>query len=131
MELLDKILSKENLNQAYKKVYQNKGACGVDGITIEELLGYLKENGNGIIEKIKARKYKPQPAKRVEIPKGNGKMRKLGIPVVVDRVIQQAIAQILTPIYEEQFNDCSFEFRLNRSCEMAVIKALEFMNIHG
>ena len=128
MELLDKILSKENLNQAYKKVYQNKGACGVDGITIEELLGYLKENGNGIIEKIKARKYKPQPVKRVEIPKGNGKMRKLGIPVVVDRVIQQAIAQILTPIYEEQFNDCSFGFRPNRSCEMAVIKALEFMN---
>ena len=128
MELLDEILAKENLNNAYKKVYQNKGASGIDGIKVEELKEYLKEHKEEIITKIRNRKYKPQPVKRVQIPKENGKERKLGIPTVVDRVIQQAIVQVLTPIYEEQFSDSSYGFRPNRSCEMAVIKALEILN---
>ena len=128
MELLEEILTKENLNKAYQQVYQNKGASGIDGITVEELKEYLKEHKEEIITKIRNRKYKPQPVRRVEIPKENGKKRKLGIPTVVDRVIQQAIAQVLNPIYEKQFSETSYGFRPNKSCEMAIVKALELMN---
>ena len=128
MELLEKILSKDNLNKAYKQVYRNKGASGVDGITVEELSSYIKEHKEEILWQIRNRKYKPQPVRRVEIPKENGKMRKLGIPSVIDRVLQQAIVQVLTPIYEEQFSNSSYGFRPKRSCEMAVIKALECFN---
>lgn len=128
MELLGKVLSKENLNKAYKQVYKNKGASGVDGVTIEELFAYIKEHKEEILWQIRNRKYKPQPVRRVYIPKENGKMRNLGIPSVIDRVIQQAIVQVLTPIYEEQFSNTSYGFRPNRSCEMAVIKALECFN---
>ena len=122
------ILSKDNLNKAYKQVYRNKGASGVDGITVEELSSYIKEHKEEILWQIRHRKYKPQPVRRVEIPKENGKMRKLGIPSVIDRVLQQAIVQVLTPIYEEQFSNSSYGFRPKRSCEMAVIKALECFN---
>ena len=128
MELLEKVLSKENLNKAYKQVYKNKGASGVDGVTVEELFAYIKEHKEEILWQIRNRKYKPQPVRRVYIPKENGKLRKLGIPSVIDRVIQQAIVQVLTPIYEEQFSNNSFGFRPNRSCEMAVIKVLECFN---
>ena len=128
MELLEKVLSKENLNNAYKEVYNNKGASGVDGVTVEKLFAYIKEHKEEILWQIRNRKYKPQPVRRVYIPKENGKMRKLGIPSVIDRVIQQAIVQVLTPIYEEQFSNNSYGFRPNRSCEMAVIKALEYFN---
>ena len=128
MELLEKVLSKDNLNMAYKQVYKNKGASGVDGVTIEELFSYIREYQEEILWKIRNRKYKPQPVRRVYIPKENGKMRKLGIPCVIDRVIQQAIVQVLTPIYEEQFSNNSYGFRPNRSCEMAVFKVLECFN---
>ena len=128
MELLEKVLSKDNMNLAYKQVYKNKGASGVDGVTVEELYAYIKEHREEILWQIRNRKYKPQPVKRVLIPKENGKMRKLGIPCVIDRVIQQAIVQVLTPIYEEIFSDNSYGFRPNRSCEMAVIKVLEIFN---
>ena len=128
MELLDKILNQENLNKAYKKVVSNKGVAGVDGITVDEVAEYIKEHKKEIISKIKERKYKPQPVKRVQIPKENGKMRNLGIPTVIDRIIQQAIVQILSPIFEEQFNDNSFGFRPGKSCEQAVLKALEYLN---
>lgn len=128
MEILDKILSKENLNEAYLQVYRNKGTNGVDGITVEELKDYLRENKDKIIDSIKTRKYKPQPVLRVEIPKENGKMRKLGIPTVVDRVIQQAISQVLSPIYEKQFSNSSYRFRPGRSCEMAIVRSLELLN---
>ena len=128
MDLLERILSRENLNKAYKRVYANRGASGVDGVTIEELLDYLKEHKNELIESIRARKYKPQPVRRVEIPKDNGKKRQLGIPTVVDRVIQQAITQMLSPIYEKQFSDSSYGFRPGRSCEMAIIRSLELLN---
>jgi len=128
VELLERILTKENLNEAYKRVYANKGASGVDGVTVEELLDHLKEHKAELMESIRARRYKPQPVRRVEIPKDNGKMRQLGIPTVVDRVIQQATAQVLSPIYEKQFSDSSYGFRPGRSCEKAVIRSLELMN---
>lgn len=128
MELLEEILSRENMNQAYRSVYRNKGIAGVDGLTVEELKGYLKINKERILNEIRARKYKPQPVLQIEIPKDNGKKRKLGIPTVVDRVIQQSILQVLSPIYEAQFSDSSYGFRPNRNCEKAVIKSLELMN---
>ena len=128
MELLDKILNQENLNKAYKKVVSNKGVAGVDGVTVDEVANYIKERKEEIINKIKERKYKPQPVKRVQIPKENGKTRNLGIPTVIDRIIQQAMVQVLSPIFEEQFNDNSFGFRPGKSCEQAVIRALECLN---
>ena len=128
MEHLEKILERGNLNEAYKRVYANKGASGVDGVTVEELLDYLKEHKAELLESIRTRRYKPQPVRRVEIPKDNGKKRQLGIPTVVDRVIQQGISQVLIPIYEKQFSESSYGFRPNRSCEMAVLRSLELLN---
>ncbi|MCP1188203.1 group II intron reverse transcriptase/maturase [Priestia flexa] len=128
MELLEKILNNKNMNEAYLRVYKNKGASGVDGITVEELKQYLKENKDELRQRIRTRKYQPQAALRVEIPKENGKMRKLGIPTVVDRVVQQAIHQVLSPIFEKQFSEFSYGFRPKRSCEMAIIKSLQFLN---
>ncbi|MGM0125472.1 hypothetical protein IGI37_002871 [Enterococcus sp. AZ194] len=128
MELLEQILSNQNMNQAYKRVYRNKGASGIDGITVEKLKTYLREHKEELRSQIRQRKYKPQPTLRVEIPKENGKMRQLGIPTVVDRVIQQAISQIITPLFERQFSEYSYDFRPNRSCEMAIIQALDYMN---
>ena len=98
--LLEQILSPSNLNQAYKQVRSNKGSGGVDGLGVDELLNYLLEHGDELIQSIIKGKYKPNPVKRVEIPKEGGKKRQLGISTVVDRVIQQAIVQILSPIYE-------------------------------
>ncbi|MGR5863631.1 group II intron reverse transcriptase/maturase [Bacillus cereus] len=128
MELLETILSNQNMNEAYLRVYKNKGASGIDGVTVEELKRYLKENKDELRQRIRTRKYQPQAALRVEIPKENGKMRKLGIPTVVDRVVQQAIHQILSPIFEKQFSEFSYGFRPKRSCEIAIIKSLEFLN---
>jgi RNA-directed DNA polymerase len=128
VELLEQILSNQNMNEAYLRVYKNKGASGVDGITVDELKQYLKENKDELRQRIRTRKYQPQAALRVEIPKENGKMRKLGIPTVVDRVVQQAIHQVLSPIFEKQFSEFSYGFRPKRSCEMAIIKSLEFLN---
>ena len=128
MKLIEEVLSKENLNKAYLQVFRNKGSAGVDGVSVNELKEHLRINGDKIVEDILNRKYKPLPVKRVEIPKDNGKKRLLGIPTVVDRVIQQAIAQKLSPIYENEFSDNSYGFRPKRSCEMAIIKSLEFMN---
>ena len=126
--LMEQILSKDNLNAAYLQVVRNKGAAGVDGMTVEELGAYLSENGESIREKLRTRKYKPQPVRRVEIPKPEGGTRKLGVPTVVDRFVQQAVAQVLTPIFEEQFHDHSYGFRPNRCAQQAVLKALEMMN---
>ncbi|NMB37613.1 MAG: hypothetical protein GX993_06225, partial [Bacteroidales bacterium] len=119
--LLEEILTPSNLNQAYKRVKKNKGAGGVDGMSVEDLLQYLKDNGEEIRQTIKDGRYRPQPVLRVEIPKEDGKKkRKLGIPTAVDRVIQQAIAQVLTPIYEPQFSDNSYGFRPKRSTHDAI-----------
>lgn len=119
--LLEEILAPSNLNQAYKRVKKNKGAGGVDGMQVEDLLQYLKDNGEEIRQTIKDGKYRPQPVLRVEIPKEDGKKkRKLGIPTAVDRVIQQTIAQVLTPIYEPQFSNNSYGFRPGRSTHDAL-----------
>ena len=128
MELLEKVLDDKNLFEAYKQVYKNKGASGVDGVTVDELGYYMYQHKEEIKEQIRKRKYKPSPVRRVYIPKDNGDKRGLGIPTVVDRVIQQAIVQVLSPIYEKQFRETSYGFRPNRSCEQAIIKLLEYFN---
>ena len=122
--LMEQILSKDNLNAAYLQVVRNKGAAGVDGMTVEELGPYLSENGENIMEQLRRRKYKPQPVRRVEIPKPDGGVRNLGVPTVVDRFVQQAVAQVLTPIFEEQFHDHSYGFRPNRCAQQAVLKII-------
>lgn len=127
-ELLEKILSRDNMNIAYKRVKANKGASGIDDMQVDELLQYLKENGNQLKEDIREGKYNPKAVRRVEIPKADGSKRKLGIPTVVDRVIQQAIAQQLSKIYEPIFSENSYGFRPNRSCHDAILKAKEIMN---
>ena len=126
--LMEQILDKDNLNTAYLQVVRNKGASGVDGMEYTELKEYLSENGETIKEQLRTRKYKPQPVRRVEIPKSDGGIRKLGVPTVTDRFIQQAIAQVLTPKFEEQFHEHSYGFRPNRCAQQAVLKALEMMN---
>ena len=114
-ELLEQILQSDNLNKAYKKVKSNKGAGGVDGMSVDELLTFLRDNQKQLIQKLKDGKYKPNPVRRVEIPKETkGETRKLGVPTVVDRVFQQAITQVLSPIYEEQFSENSYGFRPRR-----------------
>lgn len=119
--LMEQILHNDNLNKAYKKVKSNKGAGGVDGMSVDELLGFLKDNQEQLIQQIKEGKYKPNPVRRVEIPKETkGEVRKLGVPTVVDRVFQQAITQVLSPIYEKQFSENSFGFRSNRGAHDAL-----------
>ena len=119
--LMEQILHKDNLNKAYKKVKSNKGAGGIDGMSVEELLGYLRNNQEQLIQKLKDGKYKPNPVRRVEIPKETkGEFRKLGVPTVVDRVFQQAITQVLSPIYEKQFSENSFGFRPDRGAHDAL-----------
>ena len=125
-DLLEKVLDRDNLNRAYKRVKANKGASGVDGMTVDEALPWLKENGGELLEKIRNGKYKPSPVRRVEIPKDNGGVRKLGIPTVIDRIIQQAIAQVLTPIYEPKFSDGSYGYRPHRSAKDAILKVKEY-----
>lgn len=127
-ELLEKILDKRNMNEAYKRVCANKGAGGVDGMELAELDGYIRENWDSIREQIRERSFRPQPVRRVEIPKSDGSKRKLGIPTVMDRVIQQGIAQVINPMCELLFSEHSYGFRPNRSCEMAVRELLVFLN---
>ena len=128
MELMEVILSKNNMNRAYLKVKENKGASGVDKISTEELGEYIKENREYIINSLRDKTYVPKPVRRVYIPKANGKKRPLGIPTALDRVIQQAIAQPISEIYEGIFSDYSYGFRPNRSCHDAIKQALEYLN---
>ena len=127
--LLDLILWKENLNKAYKQVKSNKGSGGIDGMQVDELLPYLRENQMDLIQEIRDGKYKPNPVRRVEIPKETkGEIRKLGVPTVVDRMVQQAITQELTPTYEEQFSEYSFGFRPKRGAHDALRQCQENVN---
>ena len=128
MSLIEEILSVENLNEAIKRVKANKGASGIDKMSVDKLVPYFNEHRKEIIESIMNKTYKPQPVRRVYIPKSNGKLRPLGIPTVVDRVIQQAIAQRLVPIYENVFSEYSYGFRPNRDCHTAIGKVLEYLN---
>ena len=109
--LLEQILSPTNLNKAYKRVKSNDGSGGIDKMEVESLWDYLVVNKEYLIESILDGTYRPNPVRRVEIPKDNGKKRMLGIPTVVDRVVQQAITQVLSPIYEKQFSSNSYGFR--------------------
>jgi group II intron reverse transcriptase/maturase len=118
--LMEKILEVENLNKAYKKVKRNKGSGGIDGMQVDDLLPYLKGNREELLKSLMDGTYCPKPVRRVEIPKENGKVRKLGIPTVVDRWVQQAISQVLTSMYEEQFSDNSYGFRPKRSAHDAL-----------
>ncbi|MTH54399.1 group II intron reverse transcriptase/maturase [Bacillus mangrovi] len=127
-KVLDAILEEENLNEALKQVKRNKGAAGVDGMTVGELEEHLLKNKDELIRQIRQRKYQPHPVQRVEIPKPNGGVRLLGIPTVTDRVIQQAIAQVLTPLFDRGFSKFSYGFRPKRYAEMAILQALEYMN---
>ncbi|MFJ8462282.1 group II intron reverse transcriptase/maturase [Lysinibacillus xylanilyticus] len=122
------ITDRDNLNEAFKKVRRNKGAAGVDAKDIEATRQYLKENKEKIIRQIQTGQYTPQPVRRVEIPKGNGNTRKLGIPTVTDRVIQQAVVQILTPIIDPIFSDYSYGFRPNKSAHQAIAQAQSYMD---
>ena len=127
-DIITKILDRDNLNLAFKNVKANKGASGIDELSIEETEKFIKEHKNQIVWQLYNRKYQPQPVRRVEIPKANGGVRKLGIPTVLDRVIQQAMVQVLSPIFEPYFSEYSYGFRPNRCCQMAIIKALEYFN---
>ena len=113
--LLELLLSPSNLNAAYRQVVRNGGVGGVDKMETSELLPYLTLHKDELLEKIRRGKYRPSPVRRLEIPKDNGKTRPLGIPTVVDRFVQQAISQVLIPLYEPQFSDNSFGFRPHRS----------------
>ena len=126
LDILGKILNKDNLNRAYKRVKANKGAPGVDGMTVEEAFEWLKEHNHELTERIRKGHYTPSPVRRVEIPKPDGGIRKLGIPTVIDRIIQQAMTQQLIPIYEPKFSDGSFGYRPGRSAKDAVQKIKEY-----
>ena len=126
--LLEEILSPTNLNKAYRRVKGNNGACGMDGMGADELLTYLSSHKDEILESILRGKYRPNPVRRVEIPKDNGKKRQLGIPTVVDRMIQQAITQTISPLFEHQFSDTSYGFRPKRSAHHALRKCQEFID---
>ena len=118
--LFEQILSPANLNRAYKAVMRSKGCGGIDKMSCEQLLPWLFTNKDELIRSLMDGSYRPNPVKRVEIPKDNGKMRLLGIPTVVDRLVQQAINQVLTPIYENQFSKTSYGFRPRRGCHDAL-----------
>ena len=128
MKLIEQILAKNNVREALNRVVSNKGASGIDGMKVEELRDYMNANWTSIKQSILERRYKPAPVRRVEIPKPNGGVRKLGIPTVVDRTLQQSIVQVLTPIFEAEFQENSYGFRPGRSCEQAVQKLLEYLN---
>jgi group II intron reverse transcriptase/maturase len=127
-KILEQILLKDNMNNAYLKVKRNRGAGGVDKMEIDELLEHLKTHQGEILKSLLEGSYKPYPVKQVEIPKENGKTRKLGIPTLTDRVVQQAILQVLSPIYEKQFSETSYGFRPNRDCHDALKKCQEYAN---
>ncbi|WP_425540090.1 group II intron reverse transcriptase/maturase [Microaceticoccus formicicus] len=127
-KLIDEILDRKNMYAALKQVVSNKGTCGIDGITVLEIEAYIRENWKEIEKSIRERTYKPQPVLRVEIPKPNGGVRKLGIPTVMDRIIQQAIVQVISPICEKEFSEYSYGFRPGRSTQMAIEQILYYLN---
>lgn len=122
------VLDRNNLNMAYQRVVRNKGVAGIDGMTVDDLLSYLRIHKTELIQQLEEGRYKPQAVKRVEIPKPNGGVRKLGVPTVVDRMIQQAIAQVMSPIFEKVFSNNSFGFRPNRSAHDAIKRVVTLYN---
>lgn len=128
VELIEWILQDRNIDEAIKNIKRNKGAVGVDGITVDELDVYFTLNREELKTQIREGKYRPSPVRRVYIPKANGKKRPLGIPTVTDRVVQQMTAQIMSLGYDKYFSDHSYGFRLNRDCHGAIEKVLEHLN---
>src|SRR5690625_3016008 len=126
INLIGKVISDSNLRTAYKRVYANKGAPGVDGITVNELESQMLKYYEPLKKKLKEGTYKPQPVKRVAIPKADGSKRYLGIPSVLDRVVQQAILQVIDPIIDPHFSENSFGFRKGRNAHQAIEKAKEY-----
>ena len=126
--LLEKIVDKRNFFDAYKRVVANKGSHGIDGMSVDELLPYLKENYSTLAANLLEGKYEPQPVRRTEIPKPNGGIRLLGIPTVIDRTIQQAINQVINPIFDKDFSDSSYGFRPKRSAHMALKQSQRYIN---
>lgn len=124
--LLEKVLERDNLNKAYKRVKANGGSAGIDKMTVEEMLPYLKEHNEELVNTIRQGKYKPKPVRRVEIPKPDGGKRLLGVPTVIDRMIQQAMVQVLQPIFEPIFSESSYGFRPKRNAQQAMKKAEEY-----
>ena len=128
MELIDEIVEERNFWEAWMSVRRNHGAAGIDKMSVEELDAYMPAHIEEIKSSVKGKRYKPSPVRRVYIPKPNGKQRPLGIPTVVDRVVQQAAAQVLSKLYEPVFSDHSYGFRPNRSCHKAMEELLGYLN---
>jgi RNA-directed DNA polymerase len=126
-QLMEEVCERDNCLQAYKRVKSNKGSPGIDGMTVEQLPDYLKEHWPAIREQLLAGSYKPQPVKRVEIPKPDGGVRKLGIPTVLDRMVQQAVMQVLQARWDAEFSEHSYGFRPGRSAHQAVAKAQQYI----
>ena len=127
-DLFERILERNNLNDAYRQVRRNGGAPGVDGMSVDGLLAYLREHKESFLESLRNGTYRPLPVRRVEIPKPDGGVRLLGVPAVMDRMIQQAISQVLSPIFEQDFSETSYGFRPGRSAHQAIRKAQEYYN---
>ena len=127
-EMMERILSEENLEEAKRKVMSNKGSAGVDRMPVVRLPEYMEANKADMCEAIRKRRYRPLPVRRVQIPKEDGSKRDLGVPAVKDRWIEQATCQVLTPIFENEFSNSSYGFRPGRRAEQAIMKALEYMN---
>jgi RNA-directed DNA polymerase len=127
-KMLEQVLTRDNMNLAYRRVKKNEGSPGVDGMKVDELLSYLKQQGEQLKVSLLEGKYRPQPVRRVEISKPDGGIRLLGIPTVLDRMIQQAIAQVLSPIFEKEFSDYSYGFRPGRNAHQAIKRAEAYIN---
>jgi len=126
--MIKQLTIRRNLNLAYTQVYRNKGGCGVDGVRVDELKSIFQTHGNTYVERIKVGKYQPSPILGIEIPKSNGSTRLLGIPTVIDRVFQQALHQVMQPIFEKDFQPFSFGFRPRRNANQAVTQSLLNIN---
>ena len=126
--MIEQVLNRNNVMRAYRQVVSNKGSAGVDGMTVKELYKYLTKNRESIETELRQGKYLPQAILGVEIPKSNGKTRLLGIPTVADRLLQQAVAQVIAIKFEMEFEDSSYGFRPNRNAQQAVLKAQEYIN---
>ncbi len=130
-DLMDQVLESRNLRAAWKSVKANRGAAGIDGISVEAFLNQIRPHWKKVLEKLETGRYKPALVKRVYIPKGNGKKRPLGIPTVLDRMIQQAIAQVIQPYFEWQFSEYSYGFRPGRNAHHAIKKAQQYCVAEG
>jgi RNA-directed DNA polymerase len=127
MDVMSAVVDRPNMQRAYDRVLRNKGAPGVDGMTVDELKGYLKTHWSMHKQELLEGSYQPQPVRKVEIPKSGGGKRQLGIPTVLDRLIQQALHQVLTPVFEPEFSESSYGFRPGRSAGQAVQQARDYV----